>query len=368
MSENSNLASSHQLVLMDQSAQPVAPTYWSWIAPEMPVPTARSAYHLQGHSSFRRRNLLRQALVRAVPVVVTGVAAQDAFEVGFVHDQQVVQALRSHGAHEPFGEGVRIRGPIGRLEDLGTFSFEYFVEARHGLGVPVADQEPGGDLCVGEIAGDVPGLLVDPSFIGMCGHPGDPDPPAAEFDEEQHVETIEQHGVDVEEVRGHDARRLGTEELTPGGAVSPGSRAEVVVVVVVLHDVGDGALGQAHTELAQLTLDAPVASPRVLPGQAHHERSHLVVDARATRRAMSVRPASGHQSAVPGQQGGRSHTEGHPGRTGEQATEDGQQGTIGGLVGTTPDLAPKHLLFMGQGEELDLLGGLAAKEQQNQLE
>jgi len=33
-----------------------------------------------------------------------------------------------------------------RLEDLGTFGPEYVVEAPHVLGVPVADQEVGGDL------------------------------------------------------------------------------------------------------------------------------------------------------------------------------------------------------------------------------
>src|ERR1022692_4145445 len=137
------------------------------MVPEMPVPAAKSASHVQGSSPFRRRNLLSESLVRAMTVVVTGVAAQDAFEVGFVDDQQVVQALRSHRAHEPFGEGVRIRGPKWRLEDLGTFGPEYVVEAPHVLGVPVADQELGGDLCVGEITGVVSGLLGDPSCIGV---------------------------------------------------------------------------------------------------------------------------------------------------------------------------------------------------------
>ncbi len=56
-----------------------------------------------------------------MPVVVAGVAAQHALEVGFVHDQQVVEALRSHRAHEPFGKGVRVRGSKGRPEDLGAF-------------------------------------------------------------------------------------------------------------------------------------------------------------------------------------------------------------------------------------------------------
>src|ERR1039457_4109655 len=79
----------------------------------MPVSTVNGGHHRQGVSLFRRRNLLSDSLVRAMPVVVAGVAAQDALEVGFVHDQLVVEALRSHGAHEPFGEGVRVRSPKG---------------------------------------------------------------------------------------------------------------------------------------------------------------------------------------------------------------------------------------------------------------
>jgi hypothetical protein len=37
----------------------------------------------------------------------------------------------------------------------------------------------------------------------MSGHAGDPDPSAAELDEEQYIEAFEQHGVDMEEVRSH---------------------------------------------------------------------------------------------------------------------------------------------------------------------
>jgi hypothetical protein len=52
-------------------------------------------------------------------VVVAGVAAEGTFEMCFIENQEMVEALRSHGADEPFGKNVRIRGPIGRLQDLG---------------------------------------------------------------------------------------------------------------------------------------------------------------------------------------------------------------------------------------------------------
>ena len=39
-------------------------------------------------------------MVRTVRVVVKGVATKDALEMPFVHNQEVIQALRSHGAHD----------------------------------------------------------------------------------------------------------------------------------------------------------------------------------------------------------------------------------------------------------------------------
>jgi hypothetical protein len=62
-----------------------------------------------------------------------GVASKDPFEMPFVHDQKVVKALRSKGTYEPFGKSVGIRGPKGRLQDLGSLGPEDLVEARHYL-------------------------------------------------------------------------------------------------------------------------------------------------------------------------------------------------------------------------------------------
>ena len=137
---------------------------------------------------------------------------------------------------------------------------------------------------------------------------------------------------------------------------------------MVFHDPGDGARCQADPELAEFTLDAPVTPSRVLGGQTQNEGGRLVVDGRTSRWAMGIRPASGHQPAAPGQQGGGRHAEGAPRRTRKQATEDGQQGTIGRLVSGTPHLASEDRHFMAQREQLDLLGLFVPKEQEDQLE
>jgi hypothetical protein len=42
----------------------------------------------------------------------------------FVHDQEVVEALRSHGAYEPLGKSIGIRGPKGRFQDLSALGSE----------------------------------------------------------------------------------------------------------------------------------------------------------------------------------------------------------------------------------------------------
>jgi hypothetical protein len=71
---------------------------------------------------------------------------------------------------------------------------------------------------------------------------------------------------------------------------------------------------------------------------------------------------------MPGQQRAGRHPEACPRRAREHATEDGQQGTIGGLVSGTHYLASEYLHFVAQGEELGFLGARAAKEKKHQLE
>jgi hypothetical protein len=73
------------------------------------------------------------------------------------------------------------------------------------LGATIVDQELGDDARVGEIIGDAPRLLGDPRRAGMSSRLGDPDPFAVELHEEEYGESLQPHGVDSEEIRGHDA-------------------------------------------------------------------------------------------------------------------------------------------------------------------
>jgi hypothetical protein len=57
----------------------------------------------------------------------------------------------------------------------------------------------------------------------MSGDPGQVHAASAVLNEEQHVPAAQEHGIDVEEVRGHDRLRLGFQE-GPSGLPGPPGR------------------------------------------------------------------------------------------------------------------------------------------------
>jgi hypothetical protein len=50
----------------------------------------------------------------------------------------------------------------------------------------------------------------------MSGDPGQVHLPRAVLDEEEHMQTAQEHGIDVEEVHGQDRLGLGLQERSPG--------------------------------------------------------------------------------------------------------------------------------------------------------
>ena len=202
----------------------------------------------------------RESPVWAMAVVVPGIAPKDALKMACIDDEKVIEALRSDGPDEPLRVGVRVRRPEWGSQDLGTFGPEDLVEARHVLRVSIVDKELDIDPLVDDVAGYVPRLLGDPVRIGMGGDASDPDPSAADLDEEQDVEPVQHHRVHAEEVGGHDVGRLGSHELSPRGARATWRWSQVVVV----EDPGNGAGGQPDAELHELALDAPIAPSGVL--------------------------------------------------------------------------------------------------------
>jgi len=101
-------------------------------------------------------------------VVVPRIAAQDSFEMACIHDQEMIEALRSDRSHNPLGVGVGIRSPKWRAQHLSASAYEDSVEARHVLGVPIAEKELDCDPLVLEVAGDISRLLGDPARVGVA--------------------------------------------------------------------------------------------------------------------------------------------------------------------------------------------------------
>jgi hypothetical protein len=82
------------------------------------------------------------------------------------------------------------------------------------------------------------------------------------LDHEEHVVAAEEHCIDGEEVGGHDALGLDTEELDPVRSDSAWRWRKPMTS----QDFGHAALGDCDPELLHLADDAQVAPARVLPG------------------------------------------------------------------------------------------------------
>jgi hypothetical protein len=159
--------------------------------------------------------------VWAVLVVVLDVAAQDADKVLAADNQRVVEALPADCSDPSLGDGVG----VGRLDrcadDLGTGRTPDIVECPGELRVSVADQEVERGGTVAEVEEEVAGLLGHPRPGRVGGDTGKVHLPAAQFDDEQHIQSAQEHGVDREEVARQDASRLSAQERPPGGRSPP---------------------------------------------------------------------------------------------------------------------------------------------------
>jgi hypothetical protein len=181
--------SSSQLVLMDQTSESVASSKAVGV----------NEAHWARFSLLLRRALAEGA-VRTVLVVMSHVLGQYPLKVPAVEAEEPVEALSTGCPHKPFGERVRARRTDGRLYDPDAFRVEQLIEAGSELGVPVPDHEPDRMGPLGKHGAQVARLLGDPLPHWVGGHAREVDPPGTELDEEQHVEALQQHRVDDEEV------------------------------------------------------------------------------------------------------------------------------------------------------------------------
>jgi hypothetical protein len=140
-------------------------------------------------------------------------------QVAFAVDEQVVGALAAQGADPAFADRVGPWRLDRSLDDLDVIGFEDGIGAGGVLGVSVPDQKPDRVL---EIHKQVTGLLGHPRAGRVLGEAEKVDPPGGVLDADEHVDPLQQDGVDVREIDGEDASGLGGEELSPGRSAASG--------------------------------------------------------------------------------------------------------------------------------------------------
>jgi hypothetical protein len=127
-------------------------------------------------------------------VVVSDVGFKDGLEVAAPEDEGAIEALSTERADEPLGECVCKRSLDRCAQDPQTLGAEHLIEAGHVLTVPIADEEAEGKAV--PLGNEVAGLLGDPGGVGTGGNAPKMDPAGSDLDEEQHIETMQEHGVD----------------------------------------------------------------------------------------------------------------------------------------------------------------------------
>jgi hypothetical protein len=120
----------------------------------------------------------------------------------------------------------------------------------------------------------------------------------AVLDKHQDIQSLQQHGVNVEEVDGEDPGRLGAHELPPGRACAAGSRIDARIS----QDLPDCGLRDRHAEFGYLAVDPAVSPQRILLRQPDDDAG----DAGYRRRPAGLAPVARvvltrGQLAVPGQ-------------------------------------------------------------------
>jgi hypothetical protein len=134
------------------------------------------------------------------------VLVENCSQVTVTLDERPVETLVADGPHEAFGERVRFRGTNRGPDHPDALGAEDVVERPGKFGVSVSDEEPSRRDVGGH--GEVAGLLGHPSPVRAGRDAGEVHASAAQFDEEQHVQPAQPHGLDGEEVTRQDTVRL----------------------------------------------------------------------------------------------------------------------------------------------------------------
>ncbi len=150
------------------------------------------------------------------------------------------------------------------------------VEGAAELRVPVVEQEPRPLTAIIEVHQQVARLLQHLLGVWAARAGQILDPPAADADEDEHVQALAQNGVDAKEVAGEHRCRVLAQKRAPAHLVTLRRWREARAAKNVTHP----RPRDVDSELAQLAGDAEIAPATVLARDARDELTHLIADRR----------------------------------------------------------------------------------------
>jgi len=250
------------------------------------------------------------------------------------------------------------RRPHRRDEHFDRLGGNDRVERGRELPVPIADQEPELPDAVFEAHEQVAGLLRHPLSQWTRCHTEHVDPAGADLDHEQHLQPLEEHGVDGEQVHRQHTLGLRPQELPPWD----GRPLRRWVNTSSLEDGPCGAGPDPGAESAQLSVDAAVAPGRVLLANRSTSSADLW---EGTRTATPVRMASAasDQVSMPAQQCFWPDKQPVPDRAGKQAREPSNHRQVGPVDRWPGHPPPQYRDLVTQHQQLGVLGGRASCQQ-----
>ena len=217
----------------------------------------------------------------------------------------------------------------------------------------VPDQEPEVGGAIVEVHQQVADLLGGPWPVRVRGDAEDVHVTAADLHDEQAVQPLEgDRAVHVEEVGGEHRGCLGVQELAPCGVGVPLRRWPDLQGP---EDPADGGGADPVAELEQFALDPLVTPSAVLGGEPSDQRGDLCTDRRSAR-AARIGPFPGDQTAVPPQDGSRSHQAVRAQLPWQVPDQRGHDGPVGPVEPGPGIGAAQHGDFMPKDEQFCVLG------------
>jgi len=170
-------------------------------------------------------------------------------------------------------------------------------------------------------------------LAGLLGHPGlrrvgraadEVHVSAAQFNEEDDVQSLEPDGLHAEEVNGQHRAAVRAQELAPTHAAPRANGSEAGVPEPGPH----GGCRHGEPKPLQLANDSLIAPARILPGQPQDQFAEFRVERWATG-PLRICPTLGNQAPMPGQQRLRRDDQRRPPSARQQPARGREEETVG---------------------------------------